>query len=79
MFKIFYLLLIYKKNYFLYLLFKYNIIMEIKFYTLADPRDPNNIRYIGKTKQKLARRYDQHISSAKRAFCGKGRKNHTTN
>ena len=25
--------------------------MIVKFYTLSDPRTPNNIRYVGKTKQ----------------------------
>lgn len=41
--------------------------MIIKFYTLSDPRTPNNIRYIGKTKQeKIQRRLDQHICDAKK-------------
>lgn len=53
--------------------------MEIKFYTLSDPRTPDNIRYLGKTNQKLARRLDQHISATKRANNGKGSKNHNTN
>lgn len=53
--------------------------MEIKFYTLSDPRTPDNIRYLGKTNQKLARRLDQHISATKRANDGKGSKNHNIN
>ncbi len=53
--------------------------MEIKFYTLSDPRTPDLIRYIGKTSQKLERRLDQHISATKRANVGKGSKNHNTN
>ena len=53
--------------------------MEIKFYTLSDPRSPNIIRYIGKTSQKLARRLDQHISTTKRANGEKGSRNHNTN
>ena len=53
--------------------------MKIKFYTLSDPRNPNIIKYIGKTSQKLARRLDQHISTAKRSSCGKESRNHNTN
>lgn len=49
------------------------------FYTLSDPNNSNEIRYIGKTTQKLSRRLDQHISSAKRAKQGKGSNNHNTN
>ena len=30
--------------------------MEIKIYTLSSTREPNNIRYVGKTKQTLKRR-----------------------
>lgn len=41
--------------------------MIVKFYTLSDPRTPNNIRYVGKTKQeKIQRRLDQHICDAKK-------------
>lgn len=53
--------------------------MEIKFYTLSDPRTPEIIKYLGKTNQKLARRLDQHISTSKRANLGKESKNHNTN
>jgi uncharacterized protein YdaL len=53
--------------------------MEIKFYTLSDPRTPDNIRYLGKTNQKLTRRLDQHISTTKRANDGKESKNHNIN
>ena len=38
--------------------------MEIKIYTLSSTRD--NIRYVGKTKQKLSRRLSQHILDAKK-------------
>lgn len=41
--------------------------MEIKIYTLSSTRDPNNIRYVGKTKQPLKRRLSQHITDAKKA------------
>ena len=40
--------------------------MEIKIYTLSSTRDINNIRYVGKTKQKLSRRLSQHILDAKK-------------
>lgn len=53
--------------------------MEIKFYTLSDPRTPEIIKYLGKTNQKLARRLDQHVSTSKRANLGKESKNHNTN
>ena len=39
--------------------------MEIKIYTLSSTRNPNNIRYVGKTKQKLTRRLSQHLLDAK--------------
>ena len=52
--------------------------MEIRFYTLSDPRTPDIIRYVGKTKDQLARRLSGHISAAKRADLGKGSKNHNT-
>ena len=41
--------------------------MEIKIYTLSSTRDPNNIRYVGKSKQKLSRRLSQHLCAAKKA------------
>ncbi|MGV8961919.1 MAG: hypothetical protein ACOH2V_00880 [Candidatus Saccharimonadaceae bacterium] len=53
--------------------------MEIRFYTLSDPRTPDIIRYLGKTNQKLARRLDQHVSTSKRARDGKTSKNYNTN
>ena len=39
--------------------------MEIKIYTLSSTRDINNIRYVGKTKQKLSRRLSQQVLDAK--------------
>ena len=54
--------------------------MQIKIYTLSDPRTPNVIRYVGKTKQsKIKRRLDQHGSTAKRSIKGKSKKNYTIN
>lgn len=53
--------------------------MKTYFYTLSNPNDPNIIKYIGKTTQKLARRLDQHISTAKRAKEGKTTSNYNTN
>ena len=43
------------------------VYMELKIYTLSSTRDINNIRYVGKTKQKLNRRLCQHLSAAKKA------------
>lgn len=40
--------------------------MIIKIYTLSSTRNPNEIRYVGKTTQKLKRRLSQHLSSAKK-------------
>lgn len=41
--------------------------MIVTFYFLSDPRTPDIIRYIGKTKQKnINRRLDQHVCDAKR-------------
>lgn len=40
--------------------------MEIKIYTLSSTRNVDNIRYVGKTRQKLSRRLSQHISDAKK-------------
>ena len=37
----------------------------VKIYTLSDPRNPNEIRYVGKTKQTLSRRLTNHISDSK--------------
>ena len=41
--------------------------MEIKIYTLSSTRNPNVIRYVGKSKQKLSRRLSQHLCAAKKA------------
>lgn len=41
--------------------------MEIKIYTLSSTRNPNIIRYVGKSKQKLSRRLSQHLCAAKKA------------
>jgi len=49
--------------------------MKVYFYTLTDPRNPDIIKYIGKTTQKLARRLDQHISYAKKLV----KEHHKTN
>lgn len=51
----------------------------IYFYTLSDPRTPDVIRYIGKTKSPLNRRLSGHISSTKRAFLDKGTRNYNMN
>lgn len=54
--------------------------MIIKFYTLSDPRTPNEIRYIGKTKQeKIQRRLDQHICDAKKSKKNKIKSNYNYN
>lgn len=42
--------------------------MEIKIYTLSSTRDPEDIRYVGKTKQTLQRRLSQHLTDAKKSF-----------
>ena len=39
--------------------------MNIKIYTLSSTRNPDNIRYVGKTKQTLKRRLSQHLLDAK--------------
>jgi hypothetical protein len=52
--------------------------MKVYFYTLTDPRNPENIRYIGKTIQKLARRLDQHVSYTKRSIKN-GKRSHNIN
>lgn len=41
--------------------------MEIKIYTLSSTREPNNIRYVGKTKQTLKRRLQGHLCDANKA------------
>lgn len=41
--------------------------MEIKIYTLSSSRSPNDIKYVGKTKQSLKRRLQGHICCAKKA------------
>lgn len=41
--------------------------MKIKIYTLSSTRNPNIIRYVGKSKQKLSRRLSQHLCVAKKA------------
>ena len=38
---------------------------ELKIYTLSDSRDPNNIRYVGKTVEKLSVRLSGHLHDAK--------------
>lgn len=38
---------------------------DFKIYGLSDPRNPNEIRYIGQTKRTLAHRLNQHIQRAK--------------
>lgn len=38
--------------------------MQVIFYTLSSSEDPNNIRYVGKTRQSLKRRLQGHICSA---------------
>lgn len=54
--------------------------MEVKFYTLSDPRTPDIIRYVGKTKQKkLSTRYNQHICDAKKAKQKLIKSNHNYN
>ena len=41
--------------------------MKIIIYSLSSTRNPNNIRYVGKSKQQLNRRLNQHLSAARRA------------
>jgi hypothetical protein len=53
--------------------------MKIYFYTLSNPNTPDEIRYVGKTTQKLSKRLGQHINAAKRAKQGKESSNHNTN
>lgn len=42
---------------------------ELKIYTLSDSRDPNNIRYVGKTVEKLSVRLSGHLHDAKHKPC----------
>ena len=49
--------------------------MDIKIYTLSSTRNPDNIRYVGKSKQKLTRRLSQHLLDAKRHKMNKDFKN----
>lgn len=42
--------------------------MKITIYTLASSADPNNIRYVGKTRQTIKRRLQGHICCAKKAL-----------
>lgn len=53
--------------------------MNIKIYTLSSTRNPDNIRYVGKSKQKLTRRLSQHLLDAKRHKMNKDFKNHNYN
>ena len=53
--------------------------MEIKIYTLSSSRNPNEIRYVGKTKQTLKRRLQGHICCAKKAKAEGKVTNHTYN
>ena len=53
--------------------------MQIKIYTLSDPRTPNTIRYVGKTKRKLSERLNSHISQAKKAEQKLIKSNHNYN
>lgn len=53
--------------------------MEIKIYTLSSTRNPNDIRYIGKSKQKLTRRLSQHLTDAKKHKINHNINNHNYN
>ena len=53
--------------------------MIVKFYSLSDPRTPDDIRYIGKTKQNINRRLEQHISAAKKCAKDENYKNYNCN
>lgn len=39
----------------------------IKIYILSSSKDENDIRYVGKTKQSLKQRLNQHLCAAKRS------------
>ena len=39
--------------------------MKVKIYTLVDPREPYNIRYVGKTWLRSTTRYNAHLRAAK--------------
>lgn len=49
-----------------FITFKLNF-MEVTFYTLTSSAYPNDIRYVGKTRQTIKRRLQGHICSAKKA------------
>lgn len=53
--------------------------MEIKIYTLSSTRDPNNIRYVGKTKQTLNRRLQGHLCDARKSKKSGYYQNHNYN
>ena len=53
--------------------------MNIKIYTLASSRNPEEIKYVGKTKQTLKRRLQGHLCSAKKAKKEGRVTNHTYN
>lgn len=42
--------------------------MEVKFYTLVSSAYPNDIKYVGKTKQTLKRRLQGHLTQARRCL-----------
>lgn len=50
----------------------------VRIYALVDPREPNRIRYIGKTHFSLSRRLGGHITAARKAATKKAR-NHRLN
>lgn len=53
--------------------------MIVRIYTLSDPRDPDNIRYVGKTTSELKRRLSGHISYTRRAFENKTTRSYVNN
>ena len=53
--------------------------MDITFYTLSSSAYPNNIRYVGKTKQTIKRRLQGHLCSAKKAIKQEYCTNHNYN
>lgn len=53
--------------------------MEIKIYTLASSQNPDEIKYVGKTKQSLKRRLQGHICCAKKAKKSGNCTNHNYN
>lgn len=66
-------------HFILLILLKINSIVEIKIYTLTSTRNINNIRYVGKTTQKLKDRLIAHISDSKRDLKNKYTKNYNHN